>query len=154
MGNFINKTFLKGKCIRALVHYQDRRVRLHWVIPKDNTLTVNKESFTINDKDFVLHKGIPTYLYVSGTPEPMNLYKQPMNEIMTSKDFNVALNANVARQIFEAQGSNLGGMIPLILGFVIIAVMGYLFYTMNQEFTALRNQINQINELLNSLMGG
>jgi hypothetical protein len=154
MSNFINKYFNKSKAVKVFVNYPDRRMRIHYVVPKGNTVRVGKESFTINDKDFVLSKGFPTYTYVSGTPEPMNLYNQPMNKLMTSADFDVALNANVARQIFEAQGKGLSEMIPVIIGIATLAFVGFIWYTMDTQMSQMRELITQLNEQIRFLTGG
>jgi hypothetical protein len=153
MSNFINKNFRKNQSIKAYIHYKDRRVKLFWLIPNGNMVTVKGDTFIINDKDFVLSKGIPTYYYVNGTPEPMNLYKQPMNDLMTSQDFNVALEANVARQIFEASGSKIEGIIPILISVAIVGLLGYMMYSFGEQLTLIMEMIADIQQKLHDLGG-
>ena len=153
--NFINKTFRRGKSVKIIYVGVDKRVRIYYLVPKQKVVRVNKESFNLNDKDLFLSKGMPTYIFTHKHAEPINILDVPTT-FMSPDDYDVAINAHVARDIYAATSASINlATVSMILsgltlvGLIVIAVMG-------QDLLAeISTKLQTFNDLLANLgIGG
>lgn len=153
---FIIKHFRKKDAIKAYVIYPNKRVKLFWGIPVDGFVKIDNKLFKVDDKSFYLPKdNIQTYYYDSRVVEPLNIFNPSKPEtIMTADDFDVAISAHVARDIFEASkgGFDKGtlGIILSVFSILAIIVVGYL---MSDNINAIMEKLQEIQDLI-ELIGG
>lgn len=139
--------------IKAIIVYPDRRVKTFWRKPDGNTVTINERSYTITKDDIFLTANVPTYLYQAEQPEPIN----PLNankSLWTSQEFNTAIEAKVAREIFNAVDKKLdAGTIAMIVGGLTIIVVAVIAYMGNETLQTIMSQLREIREVLR-IIGG
>lgn len=145
---------IRKKVVKAVIYQSDKRIKTYYQIPKDNTITINKKTFIINDDDFYLDKdNIPTYLYQHNSTEPINPHDLKKS-VLTPDYYNTAINSHVARDIFEATK---GGMdlatLSLVVSVITLAVSGIGLYMVYKNLGEISQQVNKINEMI-KLIGG
>jgi hypothetical protein len=154
MTKFSATYFHKKTAVKVIVFTKDKRVRVDYVKPLNNTLTAFKKTYTLNDSDWFLSDGFPTYVFNDLDSEPQNPLNPKVRSLMSADDFNVAISSKVARDIFEAsKGGMDSGSLGLILNIITllgVAVIGYLTF---DNFTVLSERITEIREIL-KLIGG
>jgi hypothetical protein len=154
MTKFKASWFHKKTAVKVIVFTKDKRVRVDYVKPLNNTLTAFKKTYTLNDSDWFLSDGFPTYVFNDLDSEPQNPLNPKVRSLMSADDFNVAISSKVARDIFEASNKGMdGGTLGLVLNILTlvgVAVVGYLTF---DNFTVLSERITEIREIL-SLIGG
>lgn len=147
------KIYRRRNMIKAIVVYADRRVKSYWVKPDNNTLTIGERSYTITKDDIFLSKNVPCYLYQADQPEPVN----PLNfnkSLWTSQEFNTAIEAKVAREIFNAVDRKLdAGTIAMIMGGLTVIVVGVVAYMGNNSIQLILEQLREIREVLRMIGG-
>jgi hypothetical protein len=154
MTKFKASWFHKKTAVKVIVFTKDKRVRVDYVKPANNTLTAFKKTYTLNDSDWFISEGFPTYIFNDVDSEPQNPLNPKVRSLMSADDFNVAISSKVARDIFEASkgGMDSGslGLILSIFTLIGVAVVGYLTF---DNFAQLSQSITEIREIL-SLIGG
>jgi len=147
------KIYKRRNMIKAIIVYADRRVKSYWVKPDADNLTIGDRSYKITKDDIFLSKNVPCYIYQSDQPEPIN----PLNynkSLMTSQDFNTAIEAKVAREIFNAVDKKLdAGMISMIMGAATILAVVVIAYLGKQSLTMIMEQLKEIRDILR-IIGG
>jgi len=154
MNNWILRTFRKSKTIKALIYGVDKRIRVYYTIPQNNTLTIGNQTYIINEKDFFMDaKGFPTYTYRIDSTEPLDPFNTKKS-VFTPDYYNTAINNHVARDIFDATEKGLdGSMLGIILGVATLGGLALVWFTTNEGLTNLVNQINEIREILRTIGG-
>lgn len=146
--------FHKKTAVKVIIFSKDKRVKTAYVNPSNNTLTVFKKTYTLNDQDWFISEGFPTYIFNDVDSEPQNPLNPKVRSLMSADDFNVAISSKVARDIFEASkgGMDSGslGLILSIFTLIGVAVVGYLTF---DNFTQLSQSLSEIREIL-ALIGG
>jgi hypothetical protein len=146
--------FYKKTAVKVIIFSKDKRVKTAYVNPSNNTLTVFKKTYTLNDQDWFISEGFPTYIFNDVDSEPQNPLNPKVRSLMSADDFNVAISSKVARDIFEASkgGMDSGslGLILSIFTLIGVAVVGYLTF---DNFTQLSQSLAEIREIL-ALIGG
>jgi hypothetical protein len=154
MTKFSANWFNKKTAVKVIIFSKDKRVRITYVNPQNSTLTAFKKTYTLNDNDWFISEGFPTYIFNDVDSEPQNPLNPKIRSLMSADDFNVAISSKVARDIFEAsKGGMDGGSLGLILNIITligVAVIGYLTF---DNFAILSERITEIREIL-SLIGG
>jgi hypothetical protein len=154
MTKFSANWFNKKTAVKVIIFSKDKRVRITYVNPSNNTLTAFKKTYTLNDNDWFISEGFPTYIFNDIDSEPQNPLNPKIRSLMSADDFNVAISSKVARDIFEAsKGGMDSGSLGLILNIITligVAVIGYLTF---DNFAILSERITEIREIL-SLIGG
>jgi hypothetical protein len=154
MTKFSANWFNKKTAVKVIIFSKDKRVRITYVNPQNSTLTAFKKTYTLNDNDWFISEGFPTYIFNDVDSEPQNPLNPRVRSLMSADDFNVAISSKVARDIFEAsKGGMDGGSLGLILNIITligVAVIGYLTF---DNFAVLSERITEIREIL-SLIGG
>ncbi|MGD9679297.1 MAG: hypothetical protein AB7V16_13225 [Vulcanibacillus sp.] len=155
MSDFINKHFRKGKCVKVIYYNEaDRRQRERYVIPVDNIVTVDSKTYVLSD-EFVYYdkKRFPTYTLNSNSAFPVFKPLEPMQEAMkdangkelSARRFNIAINTNAARQIYQNFEKSMDKMtyVLILQGIVILGlVIG--FYFIYQELNAVKVVVEAI----------
>jgi hypothetical protein len=154
MNKFSATWFHKKTAVKVILFSKDKRVRTTYVNPLNNTLTAFKKTYTLNDSDWFISEGFPTYVFNDLDSEPQNPLNPKVRSLMSADDFNVAISSKVARDIFEASkgGMDSGslGLVLSIFTLIGVAVVGYLTF---DNFAQLSQSITEIREIL-SLIGG
>jgi len=149
MNKFSATYFHKKTAVKVILFSKDKRVRVSYVNPSNNTLTAFKKTYTLNDNDWFISDGFPTYVFNDLDSEPQNPLNPKVRSLMSADDFNVAISSKVARDIFEASKAGMDsgslGLILNILTLVGIAVVGYLTF---DNFAILFEQIKEIQEYI------
>ena len=109
MTKFKASWFHKKTAVKVIVFTKDKRVRVDYVKPANNTLTAFKKTYTLNDSDWFLSDGFPTYVFNDLDSEPQNPLNPKVRSLMSADDFNVAISSKVARDIFEASNKGMDG---------------------------------------------
>ena len=157
MNEWVIRKFYKAKAVRMIIVYDDKRVRTHWAIPDGNNVNIKigdlSMSFIINDHDFFLMKGVPTYFFNVRNAEPFNPLEQKKT-YLTPSAYNTAISAKVATEIFNATNAKMDvGLMSIIMGVVCIlaiGIVGYLGYT---QIQIILEKLAEIRETLR-LIGG
>jgi len=154
MTKFSANWFNKKTAVKVIIFSKDKRVRITYVNPQNSTLTAFKKTYTLNDNDWFISEGFPTYIFNDVDSEPQNPLNPKVRSLMSADDFNVAISSKVARDIFEASkgGMDSGslGLVLSIFTLIGVAVVGYLTF---DNFAQLSQSITEIREIL-SLIGG
>lgn len=155
MNNWINKTFFKSTCVKAIVYCEDKRVRTYYVVPDKNqsTITINSlgKTFTIIDEDknkknnkyhYIDSKGFPVYLFNYDRLEAIDPLDAKNLGTRTPAEVSKALNAKIIQELFSAVNSSLqGNMVLLILVGVMVLGFGLIYYMFTNEIQSLKDLI-------------
>lgn len=156
MSQFIIKNFQKKQAVKAYVVYPNKRVKLFWAIPKDGFIKVDKKQFIVDDKSFYLGKdNIQTYYYDSNHVEPLNIFNpdKPLSS-MTPDDFDTAISAQVAREIFNATAGGVDkSTIALLLSGVTLLAVIVVGYMALGNIDTILTKLQELEDLL-KLIGG
>jgi len=154
MNKFSATYFHKKTAVKVILFSKDKRVRVAYVNPLNNTLTAFKKTYTLNDSDWFISDGFPTYVFNDLDSEPQNPLNPKVRSLMSADDFNVAISSKVASDIFEASKAGMdSGTLGLVLNIITllgVAVIGYLTF---DNFAVLSERITEIREIL-KLIGG
>lgn len=154
MTKFSANWFNKKTAVKVIIFSKDKRVRTAYVNPLNGTLTAFKKTYTLNDTDWFISEGFPTYVFNDLDSEPQNPLNPKQRSLMSADDFNVAISSKVARDIFEASNRGMDtGSLALILNIMTligVAVIGYLTF---DNFAQISASITEIREIL-ALIGG
>ena len=152
---FIIKHFMKSKAVKCYVIHADKRLRLTWVIPNGNDLTVGKYTFHMNSDVMYLSKSIPCFVFSYKNAEPLNIIDINQQTFMTAEDYDTAISSHVAREIFEASSKGMdGNTLLMVIGLGIVGVIGVASYLLYSRFDEIKTLLNQIIEMLRVLGGG
>lgn len=157
--NWINKTFFKSKCLKAIVYCEDKRVRTFYVIPDENKSTITikdlNKSFSIVTEDnksrfqYIDVNGFPTYLYHYDRIEPID----PMDakNLGSRKPAEVAkaLNAKIIQELFSSINSSFAGnmMFIVMIGIMVLG-FGMIYYVLSGQIEELKQLITGTTALL------
>jgi len=130
MTRFTAKHFSKNTAVKAIIFTKDKRIKTYYTKPEGNTLTINGKSYTINDQDWFINDGFPTYIFNDSDAQPKNPLINKTVPVMSPDDFNTAISSKVAKEIFDASSKGMDtATLSLIISFVTlggVAVVGYL----------------------------
>jgi len=142
------KNFKKNEAVKMFYVGNDKRIIVKWMLVENNTITHNNKSYMLHPDKMFIHKGTPSIFINYKDAEPLNpLDKQ--HQVYSADDFNTAISSKVGQELFEASKpkglENLGSIVSII---TLLAVL-YLVYLMNDNFTNLQDQINQLIQVIN-----
>ena len=154
MTRFSAKYFNKNKAVKAIIFTKDKRIKTYYTNPEGNTLTINGKSYTINEQDWFINDGFPTYIFNDSDAQPKNPLNNKTVPVMTPDDFNTAISSKVAKEIFDASGKGMDyATISLITSFVTLLAVGVVGYLLTTNFESLSTTVNEIREVLR-IIGG
>jgi len=138
------KTFHKSKAVKLIIFKPDRRVQVDYVILEGVTVSSGSMSWIVNDEDFFLSDGFPTFAVSYQSQEPVNPLQLNDKSLMTSEMLNVAITARVAGEILAANGDRkLNFSIWNLVILTAVAGLGYFMYMNFQTITELVNEIKE-----------
>ena len=145
------KKFRKDEVVKLYFTTATNRLRVIYKIAKGKQIKIDNQRFELNDEDYVIQKGLPTFFLVEGRIEPINVHDLKKST-MSPEYYDTAISANLATELFNAGGSKVDIqqiMLIVIFGTLIASVVGnYLLYESIQTLLA-ENQI--LNDMLRSL---
>lgn len=147
---FIIKRFMKKKAVKAVIVYPDKRIKMFWAIPKDNTLTIGEKAYLCDASihPFYLMNNIPTFTYKHDNIVPIDMESlaNDTNEI-TSSALKALINNKIIKDMYdEMNGSNMNlGMILSIVSVAAVIIVGFLLYSKIQD---LENIITNLTTLI------
>jgi len=154
MNLLIAKLFHKHDFVKVCVIGQDKRKKLFYAVPIEDTVNADENhSYTINREAVIYEKGIPTYYYNTHSTEPLNLYVGAETEY-TPAELSVGLKTNIVKKFFEALDFQAKTSIQIIFAIITLLAIGgvtYWFYTIFQTLLA---KIDELQRLLDLLTGG
>jgi len=107
MTRFTAKYFSKNTAVKAIIFTKDKRIKTYYTKPEGNTITLNGKSYTINDQDWFINDGFPTYIFNDSDAQPKNPLVNKNVPVMSPDDFNTAISSKVAKEIFDASGKGM-----------------------------------------------
>ena len=148
--NFINKHFRKSKCIKVIYFGEGRKHSIKYLIPKDNTVSFDGQSFIINKKDFFVdNKNFITYIFGYNRVEPIDPNNAETLGDITPADLDVALNSRIASEILNASKSKTDINIILVI-VIIVMIAGFVgvWYMLSEQINALQESLKPLLEVL------
>ena len=147
---FIIKNFFRKKALKVIYVGADKQVKVKWFLPKDNTVTINSDSFVIVPEKIFMDKGVSTMFVNYKNVEAINMTEVD-HKVFTPENFNTVKEGKAVQKLVNAtQKKDVMGLQLLLLVGVILAVV-YLIYTQNnqyndllEKFNALRNTIGGV----------
>ena len=149
MNNWINKTFFKSQCVKAIVYCEDKRVRTFYVVPDSNKATITIPSLgktfsIISDgktrSQYIDLKGYPTYLFNYDRLESIDPLDAKNLGTRTPFEMSKALNSKVIQEFLNAANQSLqGNMVMFILIGVMVLGFGLIYYVFSQELQAIKD---------------
>lgn len=153
---FVIRKFHKNEAIITIMFYPDKRAKLRWAIPKGNMVDLDGGTYRCDTEkdDFGLIKGVPTFCYFYNQVEPVAISKTKPS-LMTSSEFNVAINNKVVQEIFLASNKKMDIMNMILLGGVaLIVVIGIGFYFLFDKMSTMATTIENLKALIEQVTGG
>lgn len=140
--------------VKVILNYGDRRMKIYKVKPKDNTVTVDNKTFNINDKDFILHKNVPTFIFKTTHTEPINVFGDGLPSPYTPSQYRTAIDNKIVEEIFNSTNKKSAlqeGSLLMLLLFGIIGGLGLIAYLGYDKLQLIITQLNNIIEALKSI---
>jgi hypothetical protein len=154
MTKFSAKYFHSKTDIKAIIFTRDKRIKTIFENPENNTLTYNNKTYMLNDKDWFLSEGFPTYIFNDSDIDPQNPLNPKVKSVMNPDELNIAMSSKVAREILDASKSGMdGNVLTLVLSILSLIAVGGVGYLMVENFQSITITINEIREVL-KLIGG
>jgi len=149
----LNKLFRKNKCVRVFYIDEVRHLSEHWVIPDYGQVTIDKHRFYLTDPEQILSKNVPTYILNANNTEPVQVLTKSQSRL-SPKDFDTAVSAHVAREIFETVGGRIDkGMIAIIISVLTLIVAGVAVYFLMNNMPAIIDKLDRIDQILRNIGG-
>ena len=148
---WIIKHFMKKKALKAVIVYPDKRIKIFWTIPKDNTLTVGDKAYLCDASihPFYLMKNIPTFTYIHDNITPIDLQNLSTTDSeITSKALKALINNKIIKDMYDEMNAgtvNLS-MILSIACVISIVIVGFLLYSRIQDLEGLITNLTTLIE--------
>lgn len=147
MSNFVNKYLRSKKSVRVLIHYPDHRQREYYVIPKDNMVIIEKQTYTLDPENIFLFKKFPTYIFKFDNIVPINPLNFNVPMKIDPKGLFQYAEAKAFEELMKAGGS-MDRLYIISIGLSIMTLIGLIFM-----FTTLSDSIKEISEALKQIGG-
>lgn len=141
------KNFKKEQAVKMIYVGNDKRIIIRWLIPENNTITYNNKSYMLHPNKMFIHKGTPSLFINFKDAEPLDPLDKS-NQIYSADDFNTAISSKVGQELFEASKPKTLADLGTIISILSLVGVAYLLITMNDNFTNLLNQINEIRQII------
>ena len=145
MRQWFIKTFMKRQAVRIYIATPDKRLKEYWGLPKGDQVSIKGVGTFIltTDEASLSSKNVPTFIFNTVNPEPLDLQKGKKS-VYTPEQFQVAIDSNIAKEIFLATKSgSISQDTMIILGVMVLGFAGLGYY--------ITDQLNAINEILQAL---
>ena len=141
------KNFKKEQAVKMIYVGNDKRIIIRWLIPENNTITYNNKSYMLHPNKMFIHKGTPSLFINFKDAEPLDPLDKS-NQIYSADDFNTAISSKVGQELFEASKPKTLADLGTIISILSLVGLAYVLITMNDNFTNLLNQINEIRQII------
>jgi hypothetical protein len=141
------KNFKKEQAVKMIYVGNDKRIIIKWLLPENNTITYNNKSYMLHPNKMFIHKGTPSLFINFKDAEPLDPLDKS-NQIYSADDFNTAISSKVGQELFEASKPKTLADLGTIISILSLVGVAYLLITMNDNFTNLLNQINEIRQII------
>jgi len=141
------KNFKKEQAVKMIYVGNDKRIIIRWLLPENNTITYNNKSYMLHPNKMFIHKGTPSLFINFKDAEPLDPLDKS-NQIYSADDFNTAISSKVGQELFEASKPKTLADLGTIISILSLVGVAYLLITMNDNFTNLLNQINEIRQII------
>lgn len=139
---FISK-FRKKVAVRVFILTTDKRLLHYWIVPKGATVTINNLTYRLTTDDFMLRNNVPTYFFNENDPAPIVMTTGQVHEL-SAHDFNVAMEAHIARDIFDAAGGFLLSPETIItLATIVLSALALGFF-LNEKLTTIISMLQSL----------
>lgn len=158
MKKWVAKMFYKNSYIEIHVHYPDRRERVFYTIPSNNTAVVKETgtAYTIDEEKVGYLNGVPCFHYNSGSTVPFNFYLTDENlqmVEMSPEKLYAGIETKLMSEMFIKFSKDGNMNLGLLLNvFTLLLVLGCIVY-MFISFKNTNEVLTQIQEVINSLWG-
>lgn len=148
MGNWINKTFRKSKCVKLILFREGQKQTTHYVVPRDSLVKIENMQFQIDAKNYYIdEKRFITYTYNARNIPSLQVALDPMLYSKDTKPFNpvsldTLIDNEVARQIIKHAKKGMDDALIPILTIMLMFVGFFVLYYL------LGNQITELKELI------
>ena len=132
----------------------------------EGTVEIDGTAYLISDKKYYFKKGVPTYLYRQGDPEPIDAHLdlkvsttngewEIVAPRMSAEDFSTAIKSHVVRDLFNTFNKKMAvETVVLLATVVIVAIIGGAAYFLMERINDLGIQIAQLQEMMRAIAGG
>jgi len=141
------KNFKKEQAVKMIYVGNDKRIIIRWLLPENNTITYNNKSYMLHPNKMFIHKGTPSLFINFKDAEPLDPLDKS-NQIYSADDFNTAISSKVGQELFEASKPKTLADLGTIISILSLVGLAYVLITMNDNFTNLLNQINEIRQII------
>ena len=141
------KNFKKEQAVKMIYVGNDKRIIIRWLLPENNTITYNNKSYMLHPNKMFIHKGTPSIFINFKDAEPLDPLDKS-NQVYSADDFNTAISSKVGQELFEASKPKTLADLGTIISILSLVGVAYLLITMNDNFTNLLNQINEIRQII------
>ena len=141
------KNFKKEQAVKMIYVGNDKRIIIKWLLPENNTITYNNKSYMLHPNKMFIHKGTPSIFINFKDAEPLDPLDKS-NQVYSADDFNTAISSKVGQELFEASKPKTLADLGTIISILSLVGVAYLLITMNDNFTNLLNQINEIRQII------
>jgi len=153
MSQFLIKTFNKSKAVKLIIVFNDRRMKTYYAVPKDGVVTINGLSLVINNRDYLISKGFPTYIYEEDNINPKSLYSNKQSDL-TPTELNTIMESKVAKEILAASEKKWDtSTFAMLLSFATVVVVGWVAYNQYQINIETMQKLVEIRETLRAIGG-
>lgn len=141
------KNFKKEQAVKMIYVGNDKRIIIRWLLPENNTITYNNKSYMLHPNKMFIHKGTPSIFINFKDAEPLDPLDKS-NQVYSADDFNTAISSKVGQELFEASKPKTLADLGTIISILSLVGLAYVLITMNDNFTNLLNQINEIRQII------
>jgi len=141
------KNFKKEQAVKMIYVGNDKRIIIRWLLPENNTITYNNKSYMLHPNKMFIHKGTPSIFINFKDAEPLDPLDKS-SQVYSADDFNTAISSKVGQELFEASKPKTLADLGTIISILSLVGLAYVLITMNDNFTNLLNQINEIRQII------
>lgn len=145
--------------VRVVIYKKNRQVVIRKVTPESSSFSFDGKSYTIDKENYYYHKKMATYSYREDVPIPLSLNDLQVVKGKESIDFNKVMmsseeldtfkRSKTAKEILETiDNKRPEGMFMIINIIVTLVGIGVLYFILNEQITAILNQIQALSEAL------
>jgi len=145
MREWFIKTFMKRHAVRIYIAMPDKRLKEYWCIPKGDQVSIKGVgTFVLTiDEVSLSSKNVPTFIFNTTNPEPLDL-QTGGKSVYSPEQFQVAIDSNIAKEIFLATKSgSISQDTMIILGVMVLGFAGLGYF--------ITDQLKAITEILQAL---
>lgn len=145
--------------VRVVIYKKNRQVVIRKVTPESSSFSFDGKSYTIDKENYYYHKKMATYSYREDVPIPLSLNDLQVVKGKESIDFNKVMmsseeldtfkRSKTAKEILETIDNKRPEGVFMIINIIVTLVgIGVLYFILNEQITAILNQIQALSEAL------